>query len=57
MNVILPHVARNGSAKERWRLFVVGLASIYEGLVIALSLGYFTVDTRAWVLFDLFEDD
>lgn len=54
---ILPHVARHASSKERWRFVVLGVATIWEGLVMVLSLGYLNVNTRAWLLFDFFEDD
>jgi len=44
---------------NRWRdqrqLFILGLITIYEGLVSAISLGYLSVDTRAWYLFDVMD--
>lgn len=54
---ILPHVARYDSAKERWKLVLLGVACIYEGLVAVLSLGYLNTNIRGWMLFDFFEDD
>ena len=42
---------------ERLEFFLLGLGTLWEGLVITFSLGYLTVDTRAWLLFDVFEDD
>lgn len=53
----MPVKARHHSRKERWRFLMIGLGSLYEGLVITLSLGYLNVNTRSWMLFDLFEDD
>jgi hypothetical protein len=35
---------------------LLGLGTIFEGLVMTLSLGYLTVETRAWLLFTVFED-
>ncbi len=45
------------SRKERLQMLVLGLASIYEGLVVLLSAGYLTTDIRAYLLFDVFVDD
>lgn len=53
----MPRRARIYQRRERWQLFVIGLASLYEGVVAVLSLGYLTVDTRSWVLFSIFGDD
>jgi hypothetical protein len=58
MTRFMPIKARHfGSRRERWRFFLLGLGTIYEGLVMTLSLGYLTVDTRAWLLFDVFDDE
>jgi hypothetical protein len=57
MSKFLPSKARHFSTRERWQFFALGLGTIYEGLVMTLSLGYLTVDTRAWLLFDAFEED
>lgn len=35
----------------------LGLATLYEGLVITLSLGFLNVDTRAWMLIEVLTDD
>jgi hypothetical protein len=53
----VPHIARHGSSKERWKFVLLGLGTVYEGLVMVLSLGYLNVSTRAWLLFDVFVDD
>jgi hypothetical protein len=37
-------------------MFVLGLASIYDGLVTVLSLGFYTTDVRAWLLFEYFDE-
>jgi hypothetical protein len=52
----VPHPARNTSWSDQLFLFTIGLASILEGLVIVLSLGFLNIEFRAWVLFDLFGD-
>ena len=36
---------------------MLGAATIYEGLVSVLSLGFCVVETRAWLLFDVFDRD
>lgn len=56
-NAFRPRIAKHASRRDRWMLFVLGLASIFEGMVLVLSLGYLTVETRCWVLFELFEDE
>jgi len=53
----IPSRARHSSRKDQWRFFLLGLGAVYEGLVMALSLGYFNVRTREWMLFDLWDDD
>ena len=53
----IPTIARHSGARERWQFFALGLGSLYEGLVLVLSLGYLTVDTRAWLLFEAFDED
>ena len=46
----------NGSS--RFKFWVLGLATLGEGLVITLSLGYLTCDWRAEVVFsDWYEDE
>jgi hypothetical protein len=52
----VPRRARHYSTRERWEFVVLGLGTIFEGLVMTLSLGYFNVDTRAWLLFEVFDD-
>jgi hypothetical protein len=39
----MPRRARIHKRTERWQLFVIGLASLYEGVVAVLSLGYLKV--------------
>lgn len=48
----LPRVARHLDSRERWQFVRLGLASLYEGLVITLSLGYLNVEARAYELFE-----
>lgn len=55
MNRFVPKLANASTRRERVQLFVLGVATIYEGLVGVLSLGYCVVDTRAWLLFDVFD--
>jgi hypothetical protein len=57
MKPFMPRRAKYWGRKDHLQLFLLGLGAVYEGLVVVLSLGYLTVDTRAWMLFDLFEDD
>jgi len=58
MRAFIPHWARHhGSARERWRFVLLGLGTIYEGLVMVLSLGYLNVETRSWLLFEVFDDE
>ena len=52
LSYYLPRVARNGSSRERWRFFALGLATVYEGLVIVLSLGYLNAEARVYELFE-----
>jgi len=56
-NRFIPRRARCSTRRERCQLFVLGIATIYEGLVAALSLGFWSVETRSWLLFDVFDDD
>lgn len=57
MHDAIPRKARCRSLRERGELFVLGLAEIYDGLVMVLSLGYLVTDIRSWLLFTVFEDD
>jgi len=50
MKRFIPHIAKHGSLKEQAQFVVLGLASIYEGLVFVLSLGFLSVDIRSWLL-------
>lgn len=43
------------SRKERARMFVLGVAELYDGLIAVLSLGYLTTEVRSWLLFSVFE--
>ncbi len=56
MKHFIPKRARHGAKPDQWRFWLLGLGTVYEGLVMVLSLGYYSVDTRAWLLFDLWED-
>jgi hypothetical protein len=56
-NNYLPRKARCRDWRERGQLIVLGAASIYDGLITVVSLGYLTTDIRAWLLFDVFEED
>jgi hypothetical protein len=54
----LPRLANHaGSRRDHWRFFLLGLATLYEGLVITLSLGYLSVEARAYELFMRYDDD
>lgn len=44
-------VANNRTWNQQYKFFVVGLVTIYEGLVIVLSLGFLNTDARAMLLF------
>ncbi len=54
---ILPYKAYHRSRRERSQFVLLGLATIWEGLVITLSLGFLTVSTRAWILFEVMDQD
>jgi hypothetical protein len=56
MQHFMPRKARCHTRRERLHLWMIGLASIYEGLVLVLSLGWLSVDTRAWVVFQDWEN-
>lgn len=56
-NRLLPKKAWHRDPRERCLFVLLGLATIYEGLVITLSLGFLTVETRAWIMFDVWDDD
>lgn len=47
---------RDTARRERGKLLLLGIASLYEGLVAVLSLGLYTTDIRSYLLFDYFED-
>lgn len=47
----LPRIAKHYTARERWQFFALGLATVWEGLVIVLSLGYLSCEARAYELF------
>jgi hypothetical protein len=53
----VPSKARHNSRRDRWRFFLLGLATVYEGLVIVLSLGYLNCEARAYELFERGEDE
>ncbi len=58
MSPLIPYRAIHFSKRDRRSFFVLGLATIYEGLVITLSLGFLTVDTRlAWLLHEHNDED
>jgi hypothetical protein len=56
MNHFIPRRAL-ATRRERRQLAILGLLTIYEGAISALSLGYFSVDCRAWYLFDVMVED
>jgi hypothetical protein len=56
-NRFLPRRSRHASVREHFQFVVLGLGTIYEGLVMVLSLGFLNVETRSWMLFNLFEED
>lgn len=37
--------------------WLLGLFTLYEGLVITISLGFLNVDARAYALLELWDDD
>ena len=43
--------AQHGSWYLQWQFFVLGLVTIYEGLVVVLSLGFLDTQARADLLF------
>lgn len=45
------NVARHRTWKEQFKFFVVGLATVYEGLVIVVSLGFLNTEARSNLLF------
>lgn len=57
MHDILPHRTKCRTRRERGQLFILGLAELYDGLIMTLSLGFLTTDIRSWLLFTVFEDD
>lgn len=54
-NRFVPKLVNASTHRERIQLFVLGVATVYEGLVGVLSLGFCTVETRAWLLFEVFD--
>jgi len=42
---------------EQFKVVVVGLAYLIDGLVTIVSLGFLATDLVPWVLFDLFVED
>lgn len=54
---ILPRKLVCPGPRERRQMLLLALASIYDGLVTILSLGFYTTDIRAWLLFEVFEND
>lgn len=43
------------SKKERFEYWLYGLCSIFDGLVIVLSIGFVASDLKSWFLFDYIE--
>ena len=39
---------------ERRDIFLLGLAGLYDSLVMIFTLGLYTTKIRAWLLFDVF---
>lgn len=57
---IRPHKTRYATrdrVREQAQMIMLGLGSIYEGLVIVLSLGYLNTNIRGWMLFTWFDED
>lgn len=54
-NRFVPKLVNAATRRERIQLFVLAMATVYEGLVGVLSLGFCTVETRAWLLFEVFD--
>lgn len=54
MSIFIPRRAK-ATATERKQLFILGLLTVYEGLVAVLSLGYLSVEVRSWYLFDIMD--
>lgn len=52
LKAFTPHYVK----QDRRMMFVIGLVTLYEGIVLVLSLGFLNVDARAWVLFDHYGD-
>ena len=42
---------------ERRDMFLLGLAGLYDSLVMIFTLGLYTTQARAWLLFDVFTQD
>jgi len=42
---------------DQRRVFLLGLATIYDGLVMTLTLGHCITNIRAWLLFEVWGDD
>ncbi len=60
VRAFMPRIARHYSWPEQAFFVAIGLATIYEGLIMVLSLGFLNVGTRAYVLFhdwEGWEDD
>ncbi len=56
-NRFVPRRTNATTRREQVQLFVLGVATVYEGLVAVLSLGFCMVETRAWLLFEVFDQD
>ena len=53
---LMPKIARHYGWRFHVQFFMLGLATIWEGLIIVLSLGFLNCDIRAHLIFEIFED-
>lgn len=52
-----PRRAKHASSRQRRVYVLIALCGLYEELLTIITLGHFTVDTRAHALFDWFVDE
>lgn len=48
--------SNNKDWKDQRNLWLLGVCSIIEGLIVVLSLGFLNSDIRAWFLFDFLDE-
>jgi hypothetical protein len=56
LTALAPRKTRTTTRRQRGQMILLGLASIYEGLLEVCSLGYLTTDLGSWLLFEYFEE-